>query len=76
MDVTNMKQNLVRTAPMLFVTMLTAWLWVAPAEVQAQTRDVITFTGGAPDPDNPDIYVIDAGDVPVDEGTWLLLPSR
>ena len=29
--------------------------------VQAQTRDVITFTGGAPDPNNPGVYVIDAG---------------
>ncbi|MBR4187493.1 MAG: hypothetical protein IKQ85_03370, partial [Bacteroidaceae bacterium] len=27
----------------------------------AQTRDVITFTGGHADPDNPDIYVIEAG---------------
>ncbi|MCR4915469.1 MAG: hypothetical protein K6A96_06915 [Prevotella sp.] len=30
----------------------------------AQTRDVITFTGGHEDPNNPSIYVIDAGNVP------------
>ena len=27
-------------------------------------RDIITFTGGQQDPNNPDIYVIDVGDVP------------
>ena len=27
-------------------------------------RDIITFTGGHADPNNPDIYVIDVGDVP------------
>ena len=36
----------------------------------AQTRDVITFTGGAPDPNDPNIYVIDVGNVAVDEETW------
>ena len=35
----------------------------------AQTKDVITFTGGAQDPKDPNIYVIDVGDVPVSNGT-------
>ena len=30
----------------------------------AQTRDVITFTGGHEDPNNPGVYVIDVGDMP------------
>ena len=30
----------------------------------AQTRDVITFTGGQEDPNNPGVYVIDVGDMP------------
>ena len=34
----------------------------------AQTKDIITFTGGQPDPNQPDVYVINAGpdDVVVD----------
>ncbi len=36
----------------------------------AQTRDVITFTGGAQDPKDPNIYVIDVGNVAVNEETW------
>ena len=27
-------------------------------------RDILTFTGGQQDPNNPDIYVIDVGNVP------------
>ena len=47
------------------------WLWAllvllggvfSPAD--AQTADVITFTGGHADANNPDIYIIDVGDVP------------
>lgn len=36
--------------------------------VSAQTKDIITFTGGQPDPNQPDVYVINAGpdDVVVD----------
>ena len=43
------------------------WLWAvalllgAFTSLQAQTKDVITFTGGHADANNPDIYVIDAG---------------
>ena len=35
----------------------------------AQTRDVITFTGGQADPNDANIYVVDVGDVPVSNGT-------
>ena len=37
----------------------------------AQSKDVITFTGGAQDPKDPNIYVIDAGNVAVDEDAWV-----
>ena len=33
----------------------------APSPATAQTRDVITFTGGHADPQNPGAYIIDAG---------------
>ena len=36
---------------------------ISPAD--AQTRDVITFTGGQADPNDANIYVVDVGDVPV-----------
>ena len=47
------------------------WLWTllvllgglfTPAH--AQTKDVITFTGGKADPNHPDVYVINVGDFP------------
>ena len=49
----------------LFALMLMGGVFL-PAS--AQSKDVITFTGGHADPDNPGIYVIDAGpdDVIVD----------
>ena len=63
MEIKSLRRNSVsKVSLMLLVTLFTA-LWV-PTHVMAQTRDVITFTGGAPDPSNPDIYVIDAGEVP------------
>lgn len=52
---------------MLLVLVLTNVMGViSPAS--AQTKDVITFTGGQPDPNQPDVYVINAGpdDVVVD----------
>ena len=39
--------------------------------LQAQTRDVITFSGGHADAKDPNIYVIDVGDVPVNSNTWM-----
>ena len=35
---------------------------ISPAS--AQTKDVITFTGGQPDPNHPGVYVINMGDFP------------
>ena len=35
---------------------------ISPAS--AQSKDVITFTGGQADPNHPDVYVINVGDVP------------
>lgn len=66
-----------RVATMLFVAVFTTMLWI-PSTVQAQTRDVITFTGakvgtadaggsfisGAPSTEYPGVYVIDVGDMP------------
>ncbi len=49
-----------------WLTLLTVLLLcgvISPAD--AQMRDVITFTGGQADPNDANIYVIDAGDVPV-----------
>ena len=55
----------------LLVTLLTAMLWAVPDSMQAQSgnspRDIITFTGGHADANNPDIYVIDAGTFIPDE---------
>ena len=53
------------------------WLWAvalllgAFTSLQAQTKDVITFTGGHVDAKDPNIYVIDVGDVPVNSNTWM-----
>ena len=58
---------LARAATMLLVTVLMAMLWM-PTAVQAQTRDVITFTGGHADPNNPSVYIIDGGDFDMDSG--------
>ena len=52
----------------LFALMLMGGV-ILPAS--AQSKDVITFTGGAQDPKDPNIYVIDAGNVAVDEDAWV-----
>ena len=44
-----------------WLCVLAAMLLGITSPALAQTKDVITFTGGHADPNNPDIYVIDAG---------------
>ena len=47
-----------------WLCVLAAMLLGITSPALAQTKDVITFTGGHADPNNPDIYVINVGDFP------------
>jgi len=58
-----------RPAAARWLCLLLVLLGGVISTAHAQTRDVITFTGGAQDPKDPNIYVIDVGDVPVSNGT-------
>ena len=50
-----------RLVQLCLTAMLLVLLGGAFSPANAQTKDVITFTGGQEDPNNPDIYVVNAG---------------
>ena len=50
-----------RLVQLCLTAMLLVLLGGTFAPANAQTKDVITFTGGQEDPNNPDIYVVNAG---------------
>ena len=50
-----------RLVQLCLMAMLLVLLGGAFSPANAQTKDVITFTGGQEDPNNPDIYVVNAG---------------
>ncbi|MCR4852868.1 MAG: hypothetical protein K5893_04690 [Prevotella sp.] len=62
-----MKRSFIFTLLMLMLQMLSA---------SAIGDDIITFEGGAPDPDNPDIYVIDKGNAPADQDVFTITVVR